>query len=68
MTEDLKRGNWGYEMTHIEAGVLWMGVMDGNRDLSLVRGHLGEGNFLFFHVQKRGRLHRLLNANIGFMP
>mgnify|MGYP000158494050 FL=1 len=68
MTEDLKTGNWGYEMAHMEAGVLWTGVMDGNRGLSLVRGHLGEGNFLFFHVQKRGKLHRLLNANIGFMP
>ena len=36
--------------------------------MSLVRAKLGDGSFLFFHVQKRGRLHRLLNANIGFVP
>ena len=68
MIQDLKAGSSGYEIKPTEAEVHWTEAMDGKNRLSLVCGKLGDGSFLFLHVQQRGRFYRLDNANNGFEP
>ena len=65
MIQDLKAGSSGYEIKPTEAEVHWTGAMDGNNCFSLLLGKLEDGNFLFFHVQQRGKLHQLANADTG---